>query len=474
MLAFSFDECRDRHNVIVTGMPKLLGGYHLWQSQDDKGELLGSKTDKRKGDLPMGKVSYTAHISNKNSSITSKSKLQGVAKHNLRKYKSDEYSMDNIKIIRGTEDLYQDVKNVYHQEFDEVIKEYNEKQKRADRKIEDYFDHVANLEQDMAVEIIFQFGDKEFWKDHVELKDRMHFVYSYLTSQLEEMLPDFKIASAVIHYDEASPHMHVVGVPVWSGAKKGLRKKVSKRNVFTSKTLADILQGKLREEAGKCFEYHFDEELKEKGKGRNHDLSVVEYKVAKETQTLDRVNKELEENVGVLIEVNQAVSNGREELKRVKNETDELLANGNAKIEKLADHSKSLGHEVSELEDRKNFLGKEVLEKEAKKKSLDEDLIKLELYKTDKKWYSSELLGRSERDLSTDVISRYDKFRNESISEKKMTKSVVNAFYYLTSESYGKINVNHRLSLLLMDLSLIHIKKLIMLKQVMIDFLRRH
>ena len=79
MLAFSFDECRDRHNVIVTGMPKLLGGYHLWQSQDDKGELLGSKTDKRKGDLPIGKVSYTAHISNKNSSITSKSKLQGVA-----------------------------------------------------------------------------------------------------------------------------------------------------------------------------------------------------------------------------------------------------------------------------------------------------------------------------------------------------------------------------------------------------------
>lgn len=423
MLAFSFDECRDRHNVIVTGMPKLLGGYHLWQSQDDKGELLGSKTDKRKGDLPMGKVSYTAHISNKNSSITSKSKLQGVAKHNLRKYKSDEYSMDNIKIIRGTEDLYQDVKNVYHQEFDEVIKEYNEKQKRADRKIEDYFDHVANLEQDMAVEIIFQFGDKEFWKDHVELKDRMHFVYSYLTSQLEEMLPDFKIASAVIHYDEASPHMHVVGVPVWSGAKKGLRKKVSKRNVFTSKTLADILQGKLREEAGKCFEYHFDEELKEKGKGRNHDLSVVEYKVAKETQTLDRVNKELEENVGVLIEVNQAVSNGREELKRVKNETDELLANGNAKIEKLADHSKSLGHEVSELEDRKNFLGKEVLEKEAKKKSLDEEVAILE----DKSKHLDEEVSKKEMMLDIADMTLAQKEEELNVSAERMQRNLQEA-----------------------------------------------
>lgn len=118
----------------------------------------------------MGNTSYTAHISNKKSTITSKSKLLGVAKHNLRKYKSDDYSKDNIMVLRGTDDLLQDVKNVYHQEFDEVIKEYNEKQKRADRKIDDYFEHVAGLEQDMAVEIIFQCGDKEFWKAHDDVK----------------------------------------------------------------------------------------------------------------------------------------------------------------------------------------------------------------------------------------------------------------------------------------------------------------
>ena len=76
----------------------------------------------------MGNTSYTAHISNKKSAITSKSKLLGVAKHNLRKYKSDDYCKDNIIVLRGTDDLLQDVKNVYHQEFDEVIKEYNEKQ----------------------------------------------------------------------------------------------------------------------------------------------------------------------------------------------------------------------------------------------------------------------------------------------------------------------------------------------------------
>lgn len=77
------------------------------------------------------------------------------------------------------------------------------------------------------------------------------------------------------------------------------------------------------------------------------------------------------------------------------------------------------------------------------------ELITLPFYKTDKKWYYSELLGRSQRNLSSDVLEEYDKFRNASISDKKMTKSVVNAFFYLNSENYGKINVNHRLSLLL-------------------------
>lgn len=77
------------------------------------------------------------------------------------------------------------------------------------------------------------------------------------------------------------------------------------------------------------------------------------------------------------------------------------------------------------------------------------ELISLPFYETDKKWYYSELLGRSQRNLSSDVLEKYDKFRNTGISDKKMTKSVVNAFFYLNSENYGKINVNHRLSLLL-------------------------
>ena len=108
-------------------------------------------------------------MSNKKNAITSKPKLAGVTKHNLRKYKSEEYSANNIFLIYGTDNLVQDVKAVYHQEFDEALKNYNENQTRSDRKIEDYFEHVANKEQDMVVEIIIQIGIEHIGSDIMKI-----------------------------------------------------------------------------------------------------------------------------------------------------------------------------------------------------------------------------------------------------------------------------------------------------------------
>lgn len=311
----------------------------------------------------MGNVSYSAHISNGKSAITSKSKLLGVAKHNLRKYKSPEYSSDNILLLRGTEDLYQDVKNVYHQEFDEVVQQYNQKHKRADSRIEDYFEHVANLEQDMAVEIIFQCGDKKFWEEHMDKKEKMYNVYAYLLSTMERLLPNFKVANAVIHFDEASPHMHVVGVPVWEGAKKGLSKKVSKRNVFTPESLSVILQDKLREEAGSCFRFNVKEELAEKKQGRNHDLSVMEYKVAKETERLEELQREVVDTDNELfaskLAYRQVQRENEDELREIKQEISEKQSE-NLKLDYVIsykrDKLKEYDDEISKWEQFKNTL----------------------------------------------------------------------------------------------------------------------
>lgn len=243
----------------------------------------------------MEGISFTAHVSNKKSAITSKSKLAGVAKHNLRKYKSEEYSADNIFLIYGTDNLVQDVKAVYHQEFDEALKVYNEKQTRSARKIDNYFEHVANKEQDMAVEIIIQVGDRAYWQKHWENKVFMRRIYRMMLEELQYQLPQFVIANAVVHMDEDSPHMHVVGVPVGTGYKKGMSKQVSKRKFFTKDVLSIALQDKLRAFTNEKAKIVLGEQMREKSKGRNHDLSVMEYKVLKEGIRYDKLKEQADE-----------------------------------------------------------------------------------------------------------------------------------------------------------------------------------
>lgn len=258
----------------------------------------------------MAGMSFSAHIGNKKSAITSKTKLEGVAKHNLRKYKSSDYSANNIVILQGTKNLVRDVKAVYHQEFDAALKDYNERQKRSDRKIADYFEHVANKEQDMAVEIIIQLGDKEYWMNHERDRNFMKYIYEDMLSELKRLFPDFIVANAVVHLDEDSPHMHIVGVPVAEGYTRGLYKQVSKRTVFTPEKLSVLLQGELRAYANRKVDLLFNEQIKEKTKGRNHDLSVAEYKVAKETERYSRIKAQVadkERELDVLEEQGKAI-----------------------------------------------------------------------------------------------------------------------------------------------------------------------
>ena len=169
----------------------------------------------------MERLSYSAHLSQKNSAINSKAKLAGVAKHNLRKYRSNDYDKENIVILWGTDKLVQDVKKVYMEQFSEAVEEYNKKQTREERKIHDYFEKTAKSNKDMAVELIFQIGDKEFWDKNPDKRRRMDVAFKEILELLQKFAPNLVVANAVIHYDEASPHMHVVAVPVSEGFKKG-------------------------------------------------------------------------------------------------------------------------------------------------------------------------------------------------------------------------------------------------------------
>jgi chromosome segregation ATPase len=133
-------------------------------------------------------------------------------------------------------------------------------------------------------------------------------VYNKQVDDLELLIPDFKVASAIIHYDETSPHLHIVGVPIKSKNKNGMSKQVGKSDVFTKESLM-TLQDKMRTLCIEEFnqEYNLDTSLKKKQKGRNKDIHISEMtnyiemkkELAKNNKNLEQANKkslELKQN----------------------------------------------------------------------------------------------------------------------------------------------------------------------------------
>jgi len=274
-------------------------------------------------------ISYTFHISNKKSAITTTKKLSAVSKHNMRKYtligKEDgHYSSDKIVQLAGSDNLFQDVEKVYHEQFDLALTEYNNKQKRADRKILDYMRYVSQSgKSDLAVEVIIQLGDREFWAGiPEEQKRQMTYIFKDQLKALRQHLPEFVIANAVIHYDEDSPHMQVIGVPVSSGYKRGLSKQCSKTRVFTKNSL-EKLQDILRERALSGMERNPElfsgVSLKPKEEGRNSDYSK-EFYIQKKKAEYEIVERKLMDSRHTLSEVKEETAKANERLSHTKSE----------------------------------------------------------------------------------------------------------------------------------------------------------
>lgn len=243
-------------------------GYSLHVSNDQ---------NKKNSIRKSAKTNLSGTTSKGNNAIQNATGLTKVDNHNCRKYDDKE---KDIEFIRGTNSVVNDVKKLYKDEFEEARIEYNNRQTRDDRKIKDYFTHVSDSSKnDLAVEIIIELGNFEYWETKdINFKKRMTNVFKEQVKKLETLAPDFKIASAIIHYDESCPHMHIVGVPIKYKNKYGMNKQVGKSDVFTKITLRDM-QDQMRVHCIETYnkEYGLNDILNEKMEGRNKDYTTPEY-----------------------------------------------------------------------------------------------------------------------------------------------------------------------------------------------------
>ena len=234
---------------------------------------LGSDKNKSKLAKKVAKENLSETTSLSNNAIQNAKDLSDVNKHNLRYFDNQ---TELIRTIYGTSDIVNDVKQVYLDDFEQARLEYNNKQTREDRKIEDYFKKVCESQNDIACEIIIELGDMDFWNDKDnEYRLKMIDVYNEQVKDLVKIVPTFKVANATIHFDETSPHMHIVGVPIIANCTRGMKKQVGKSKLFTKITLTEI-QDKMRSACIKSYNkfYEVNTRLKEKQKGRNQDINV--------------------------------------------------------------------------------------------------------------------------------------------------------------------------------------------------------
>lgn len=146
----------------------------------------------------------------------------GDIRHNNRLFRPSNVdhsrTPDNITLAR------EDIQDAYHRLFDESVNNYNENQKRNDRKIKNYFDKIYRSKKEKPFyEFIAQVGnqgDQPDQKKCVEILEDFH-------KMMQKDYPNMAIFNSVIHVDESTPHLHLDFIPIGEGYKKGLEKRVS-------------------------------------------------------------------------------------------------------------------------------------------------------------------------------------------------------------------------------------------------------
>lgn len=331
---------------------------------------LGNDKNKTKKARQSAKNNASNTTSFSNNAIQNIKQLGKVNHHNLRKYDNNG---ELIKTIKGTNDIMDDVKDLYKLEFENARIEYNNKQTRDDRKIKDYFYKISDdTKHDLACEIIIELGDIHFWKDKSqEEKYKMIEVFTEQVKDLETIIPEFKVANATIHFDESSPHLHIVGIAIKDNCKTGMTKQVGKTTVFTKESLK-VIQDKMRECCIKSYNniYGLNEKLKEKQKGRNKDIS------SKDMEIFNEEKNKLRENISKL---KNEVKDLEDTKNDISNEVDNLSSEKESITQEI-DKKKSLNRKVI-LKDKATLLK----ENEELREQLSYEKNQHYLYET---WYN--------------------------------------------------------------------------------------
>lgn len=304
---------------------------------------------------------------------------KGSVNHNSRKFHAK--NTDPERSCLNVEYCNENVKDVYHELFDEALTRYNEKQTRSDRRIDDYYEKIRSGKQEKPFhEIILQIGDKDNMGAKTENGRLAAKVLDKYMRDFQRRNPTLRVFSAYLHMDEATPHLHIDFVPYTTGSRRGIDTRVSLKQALSA---LGFKGGTRREtELNQWVAYEKEQlaavmlehgiEWEKKGTHEKH-LSVLDF--------------EKKERAKEVAELEQSISDGKERLSDIQiqhrkavQETEQIRQKGEAirqEVSELSETSDLLKEQAAALaEDKKKLLSDNVkLEKQQKK--LQQDIEKM-------------------------------------------------------------------------------------------------
>ena len=262
----------------------------------------------------------------------------------------------------------ENLKDVYHELFDEALARYNEKQTRSDRRIDDYYEKIRSGKQEKPFhEIILQIGDKDNMGAKTENGQLAAKVLDKYMQDFQRRNPTLRVFSAYLHMDEASPHLHIDFVPYTTGSKRGLDTRVSLKQAL----FALGFKGGTRQETelNQWVAYEKEQlaavmlehgiEWEKKGTNEKH-LSVLDF--------------EKKERAKEIAELEQSISDGKERLSDIQIQQ----RKAEQETEQIQQEGKAIRQEVSELSETSDLLKEQAAALAEDKEKLLSDNEKLE------------------------------------------------------------------------------------------------
>lgn len=320
----------------------------------------------------------------------------GVIEHNNRSIIAK--NVDASRISDNITYTQVEIKEFYHQIFGEALAEYNAAQKRADKRIPDYYEHIKKSgKEKLFYEIVVEFGDvhscgksSDNWETAKQMLDE------YMR-EFEKRNPNLKVFNAVMHLDEATPHLHIDFVPVAHKTVRGL-------------PLKNSMSGALREQ-GFSSSNRFQNEWVSWEQQEQEEMSRI-----LSAHGFERDVKN-DKHTYLPVDDYKKMASQRQEIKKYNAQINELKKKNPAELS---------AEEMGLVNNQNDFLRSEIIKRDEKITSLSRKVnaafVPIEVYSEDKLQFVAEELKKRgipfAEDITTLHVPDYAKQAAEAIIAK--------------------------------------------------------